>query len=128
MSRHLLCLLVGLAIAACNVGTSPQLQVLDVDKASADEVVFIQVTNPARQVMRLTKLVYTFAADGTTVSTGELALARDVPAGSAVVVEIPLDAHAAAANAPRMTLEGELTARLDQIVRVFRVSAQIRPH
>ena len=87
-------------------------------------VVFVQVTNPARQPMRLTKLEYRFAAGRTTVSEGELELAREVPAGEAVVVEVPI--LAAAGEAP-LTLIGKLTAVTDQIVRIFHVSAEVAP-
>jgi LEA14-like dessication related protein len=118
-----------LAVAAfatgCHLGKTPELRVLGVhDAPSAHEVVFVQVTNPASQSMRLTKLEYTFAADGATVSTGDITLERDVPAGAAVVVEVPLDSD----STKPMTLQGVLTAELDQIVRTFQVEAQIRPH
>lgn len=89
-----------------------------------NEVVFVQVTNPAPRPMKLTKLQYTFAADGHTLSEGEVPLERNVPAGAAVVVEVPLETEV---DGP-MTLRGKLTAELDQIVRVFRVDAQISPH
>jgi LEA14-like dessication related protein len=90
----------------------------------ADEVVFVQVTNPASRPMKLTKLEYTFAADGgATVSQGELELSRDVPAGAAVVVEVPMENPA---SGP-VTLTGTLTAQLDQIIQSFQVSAKIQP-
>jgi hypothetical protein len=98
--------------------------VIGVDQATPHDVVFVQVTNPASTTMRLTKLQYVFEAAGTRVSAGELALQRDVPAGAAVVVEVPLDRRAT----KPMKLEGKLTAELDQIVRIFQVSAQIAPH
>jgi hypothetical protein len=41
-----------------------------------------------------------------------------------VVVEVPLDAES---DKP-MTLQGVLTAELDQIVRTFQVQAQISAH
>ena len=85
---------------------------------------FVQVTNPAKRPMRLTKLQYTFAADGTTLSTGVVPLERDVPAGEAAVIEVPLDAE----SSRPMTLRGQLTAELDQMVRIFEVDAQIQPH
>ena len=100
---------------------SPELTVL----GTHHEVVYVQVTNPASRPMKLTKLDYTFAADGRTVSQGEMSLdEREVPAGSAVVVEVPLD------NAPAepVTLNGKLTAELDQIERIFSLQAQIKPH
>ena len=118
-------LMLGVACAAtgCRSGPSPELQVLGVHEEPRHDVVFVQVTNPASHSMRLTRLEYTFAAAGQKLSQGEMTLARDVPAGQAIVVEIPLDAPSAAP----MTLHGKLTAELDQIVQSFSVSAQIAP-
>lgn len=87
------------------------------------EVLFVQVTNPANRPMRLTKLEYTFASQGQDVSTGEVPLAREVPAGSAVILEVPLEV----ATDRELTLNGRLTATIDEIVRSFAVSAQIHP-
>jgi len=112
-----------LVSGACHGGPSPQLHVLGVHEEPRHDVVFVQVTNPASHAMRLTRLEYRFAAAGQTVSAGEMALARDVPAGEAIVVEIPLDSP----SAKPMTLFGKLTAELDQIVENFSVSAQIAP-
>ena len=109
---------------ACHSAGSPELRVLGVHDETAHEVVFVQVTNPASQSMKLTKLEYTFAADGATLSTGDIALEREVPAGAAVVVEVPLETTS---NGPMM-LQGVLTAELDQIVRTFQVQAQVSPH
>jgi hypothetical protein len=120
--------LAGAAATGCGAASSPELRVLGVNDLSPQQVVFVQVTNPARQTMRLTKLQYAFEAAGATVSSGELALERDVPAGAAVVVEVPLDHTLAQAPRRPMTLEGKLTAQLDQIVRIFQVSAPIHPH
>jgi LEA14-like dessication related protein len=107
----------------CHAARPPELTVIGSSAADTHaEVVFVQVTNPASRPMRLTKLEYTFAADGgATVSQGELALARDVPAGAAVVVEVPMDAEASGA----VTLTGTLTAQLDEIVQRFQLSAKI---
>ncbi len=124
---RLLGLILVLAVAAgCHTVGDPQLRVLGVhdDAPTSHEVVFVQVTNPAGRTMKLTKLEYTFAADGATVSTGEVPLARDVPAGAAVVVEVPLDRAADKA----LTLQGKLTAELDQIVRTFDVHADVQAH
>jgi LEA14-like dessication related protein len=115
-------LALGLA-AACYGARSPELRVLGVHEEPRHDVVFVQVTNPASRSMRLTKLEYTFAADGATVSVGEVSLAREVPAGAAVVVEIPLDTP----SEKPMTLSGKLTAELNQVVQIFPVSAQIHP-
>ena len=125
MARRLvLVLALALAFAGCAATRSPELRVLGVQAEPRHEVVFVQVTNPARQPMRLTKLEYRFAAGRTTVSEGELALAREVPAGEAVVVEVPI--YAATSEAP-LTLRGKLTAVTDQIVRIFDVSAEVAP-
>lgn len=109
--------------AGCRVGQSPELHVLGVHEQPRHDVVFVQVTNPASHPMRLTKLEYRFAAAGETVSKGEMALAREVPAGAAVVVEIPLESP----SEKPMTLTGKLTAELDQIIQIFSVSAQVAP-
>jgi LEA14-like dessication related protein len=111
-------------VAACQSAGSPELRVLGVHDETAHEVVFVQVTNPASQPMKLTKLEYTFAADGATVSTGEVTLERDVAAGAAVVVEVPIEGDPTKA----MTLQGKMTATVDEIVRTFPVEAQIAPH
>jgi hypothetical protein len=120
-----------LLLVGCATTRSPQLRVLGVHEEPHHEVVFVQVTNPAGRTMRLTKLEYRFAAGGATVSEGELALAREVPAGEAIVVEVPLFAPAApdatAAPVEPLTLRGKLTAVTDQIVRIFNVSASVLP-
>jgi len=126
-SAHLISVItalgIALGLAGCHAGKSPELRVVGVQEQLRHDVVFMQVTNPAKHAMRLTKLEYTFAADGATVSEGEVSLAREVPAGSAVVVEIPLEAP----SEKPMTMSGKLTAELNQIVQIFSVSAQIQP-
>jgi len=113
----------GTGLGGCHPAGSPELRVLGVHEEPRHDVVFVQVSNPASHAMRLTKLEYSFAAAGATVSTGEVALARDIPAGAAVVVEIPLDSP----SEKPLTLSGKLTAELNQIVQIFSVSAQIQP-
>ena len=112
-----------LLLIACASSGSPELRVLGVHQEPRHDVVFVQVTNPESHSMKLTKLEYNFAADGATVSEGEVPLARDVPAGAAVVVEVPLDT----VSEKPLTLSGKLTAELDQIVRIFNISAQVQP-
>lgn len=102
---------------------SPELRVVGLHEEPRHDVVFVQVTNPASHVMRLTKLEYSFAANGATVSEGEVALGREVPAGEAIVVEIPLDRS----SETPLTLSGKLTAELNEIVQTFSVSAQVAP-
>lgn len=124
--RSLLVALLCLTAFACrSTGGTPELRVLGVNDTQVHEVVFVQVTNPASQPLKLTKLEYTFAADGATLSTGEVPLEREVAAGAAVVVEVPLDA---ATNDKAMTLQGTLTGEIDQVVRTYPVEAQIAPH
>jgi hypothetical protein len=106
----------------CATARSPELRVLGVHEESRREVVVVQVTNPANRPMRLTKLEYVFAAGKATVGQGQLELARDVPAGEAIIVEVPMTAAA-----QPLTLRGKLTAVSDQIVRIFNVSAEIQP-
>lgn len=112
------------SLAAGCASQSPELRVLGVHEVHRQEVVVVQVTNPAGRAMRLTKLEYRFAsAGGATVAEGELALAREVPAGAAVVVEVPFESF----GAEPVTLRGKLTAELDEIVKIFKVSARLAP-
>jgi LEA14-like dessication related protein len=110
-------------VVGCHAGKPPELRVVGVHEEPRHDVVFVQVTNPASHPMRLTKLEYTFAAEGATVSEGEVALAREVPAGAAVVVEVPLESP----SEKPMTMSGKLTTELNQIVQIFSVSAQVQP-
>ncbi len=112
-----------LTLVGCATTRSPELRVLGVHEESRHEVVFVQVTNPAKRPMRLTRLEYVFAAGSATVAEGELELARDVPAGEAIIVEVPM----AAGPREPLTLRGKLTAVSDQIVRIFNVSAEVQP-
>lgn len=123
MSRLALAFALALVATACHSAPSPELSVLGVREAPRHEVVFVQVTNPASRPMRLTKLEYTFASQGTRVSSGEVELFRDLPAGAAAVVEVPLDFG----TSGPLTLRGTLVAELDQIVRTFTVSARVDP-
>lgn len=110
-------------IVGCATTRSPELRVIGVHEEARREVVFVQVTNPAARPMQLTRLAYRFAAGSQTVSEGELELAREVPAGEAIIVEVPMTS---ASNEP-LTLRGKLTAVVGQIVRSFNVSAEIQP-
>jgi hypothetical protein len=124
MLRSLLTLSVLCAVATgCATTQSPELSVLGVHEAPSSHV-FVQVRNPASRPMRLTRLEYSFAsAKGTKVSEGDVALEREIPAGSSVVVEVPLTE-----SSEPLTLESRVTAELDQYVRRFTVVAQIQPH
>lgn len=128
MFRSLALLLLALPLAfGCATARSPELRVLGIQEARRHEILFVQVTNPASRPMRLTKLEYRFAAGSATVSEGELALAREVPAGEAIVVEVPIEVSGTAGPREPLTLRGKLTAVTDQIVRIFNVSAEVSP-
>ena len=114
-------------LGACTQTKSPELRVLGVHDSHPHEVVFLQVTNPAHRSMRLTKLEYAFEANHERISSGAVHLSRDVPAGAAIVVEVPLESFEGSAPST-MTMTGKLTAELDRIVRIFKVSASVAPH
>jgi hypothetical protein len=121
MSRFAVAIVLALAATACQPPRSPQVTVLGVREAPRHEVVFVQVTNPASRPMRLSKLDYTFASQGTQIASGELVIARDLAAGAAAVIEVPLESG----TTGPITLRGTLVAELDQIVRTFTVSARV---
>jgi len=126
MLRLVIAVCFALALATgCHAGKSPELRVLGVHDAPQSHV-FVQVTNPARRPMRLTKLEYVFASasSGATVAEGTMPLYREIPAGAVAVVEVPLDAEAN----DTLTLHGTLTAEQDEMVRSFQLNAQIQPH
>ena len=124
MLRVVLSAVLVIGAIGCTTTKAPELRVLGVRESLRHETVFVQVTNPAKRPMRLTKLEYTFASQGETVSTGEVPLSREVPAGAAVVVEVPVDMDAASGA---LVLNGTLTTELDEIVRTFPVTAQVKP-
>jgi LEA14-like dessication related protein len=109
----------------CHSGKSPELRVLGLQDQAISSHVFVQVRNPASRPMRLTRLQYTFAsAKGATVSEGDVALEREIPAGSAVVLEVPLETQAS----EPLELTGKVTAETGTYVRTFTLLAQIQPH
>jgi hypothetical protein len=113
----------------CHAGGSPKLTLIGVHGRAAGEVVLVQVTNPATRPLRLTRLEYTFAAAGTTISQGDVELSRDVDPGAAVVVEVPIERPAGADDSAQTTvLSGTLTAQDEELVRTFPVSAKLAPH
>src|SRR5262252_9594030 len=89
--RLVLSVFLAVVVASCATTSTPELRVLGMQDQAPQEVVFVQVTNPASRPMRLTKLEYAFAAANSILSQGELELSRDVLPGEAVVVEVPLD-------------------------------------
>lgn len=126
MFRFACALLLTVAAIGCHPNKSPELTMIGVHDNASQRVVVLQVSNPADRPMRLTHLAYTFAAGSETLAQGELELAREVPASSAVVVEVPFDTDAPEPTAS-VTLRGTLTAKLDEIVQKFNVSALVKP-
>lgn len=112
----------------CRASQQAQLNVLSVEKASTpdrDLVVYVEVVNRAKRPMRLQRLQYTFAAAGSATTHGELQLGhRLVEAGSAVVVEVPLPASDSGQGGT-LTLAGRLWAEQDEILRSFKVAAEV---
>lgn len=91
-----------------------------------DTLLYVRVVNRAKRPMRLERLSYTFGADGAAGASGEVRLGRDVAAGSAVVVEVPVDLLARAdAAGTKLTLKGRLFATLDKIQQSFPVEATV---
>lgn len=117
------CFALGLASAVaggCAAQQRPSLRVVSVEQSSPKPVLLVQVTNPESRSIRLQRLEYTFA--GSTHSTqGEVILSRDVAAGAAVVLEVPVDLEG---QGP-FVLEGNLTALIDRIVRTYPVTAKV---
>ncbi|MCX5748594.1 MAG: hypothetical protein NT062_39600 [Proteobacteria bacterium] len=107
-----------LGIVGCTPAQAPELRVVGIHENARQDVVFVQVTNPARHPMRITKLSYVFASEGHTVSAGVVRMSREIQPGSAAVVEVPFEGRGT-------LLTGELTGEIDQIVRTFTVKTQI---
>ncbi len=114
----------GALTAGCAGQQRPSLRVVAVERADARSVLLVQVTNPENRSIRLQRLQYTFAgAEHTTAPMqGEILLSRDVAAGAAVIVEVPVDQLDGAGP---FTLEGNLEAVIDRIVRIYPVTAQV---
>jgi hypothetical protein len=117
---------VSLTLSGCLAATSPKMTVLGVQSAarSGDGVVILQVTNPANRPLRVQKLEYTFAAKGGEPTSGVVSVLRDIPAGSTVVVEVPIDPYQVGVP---VQLRGRLVTLLDQIVTSYPVNAMVSP-
>lgn len=119
--------------AACATPQRPQLKVLGIEQSeNAYEgrriKLFVEVVNYARRPMKLQRLQYVFGPAGAPhgdVARGEVALARTIEAGSAIVVEVPiLLADDVDANG-QFELRGQLIAEQDEIVRAYPVTAAV---
>ncbi|MBP9085781.1 MAG: hypothetical protein KBG15_06665 [Kofleriaceae bacterium] len=116
--------------SGCYAAAAPQLTVLGVQPSARPkhQVVFVQITNRVGRPLRVQRLDYTFAASRTMSpawkpQVGELLVARDIPAGSTVVLEVPLDGG----NDTPLTLSGNLITQRDQIVTSYPIRAQFQP-
>lgn len=106
----------------CAAQQSPSLRVVAVEKApAARPVLLVQVTNPERRPIRLQRLEYTFAG-AAHVTRGAVQLSRDVAAGAAVIVEVPVELDG---QKGPFKLQGSLTALIDRIVRIYPVTAEM---
>jgi hypothetical protein len=122
--------LLAVAFAGCAASTAPQLKVLGVERASRRSdsvVVLVEVVNHAKRPMHIERLQYSFGADGSgDPARGEVSLDRTVDAGSAVIVQVPLDiGNTAIKPGDNLVLDGELFAHENAIERSFAVRAQI---
>lgn len=133
--RRTLVFLVSIALAiwggaGCYSAAAPQLTVLGVQPSvqPRQQVVFVQITNRVGRSLRVQRLDYTFASSRTMTpawqpQVGELLVARDIPAGSTVVLEVPL----AGGDDTMLTLSGNLITQRDQIVTSYPIRAQFQP-
>lgn len=117
--------------AGCTSQQRPSLRFLAVENASAAKpVLLVQVTNPERRPIRLQRLEYTFAAASAGEhdehrSRGEVLLSRDVAAGAAVIVEVPVQLEDLGGSKGPFTLEGNLTASIDRIERIYPITVDV---
>lgn len=124
--------ILAVAVVGCASPQRPGLKVLGVEQSgNAYEgrqiKLFVEVTNYAKRPMRLQRLQYEFATDGSPGSRGEVKLSRTIEAGSAVVVEVPILMPLLSETSPggQMKLTGELITEQDQIIRAYPVSADV---
>jgi len=125
---------VALALVGCARSTPPTLNVLSIQRRAprvADRgpartlIAYVEVVNPAPRPLTLQRLQYTFASAGAQSISNEVHLgAREVAAGAAVVVEVPLRFDEAPPAGEPVTLSGRLWTEQDRIVRSFQVAVE----
>lgn len=130
MSRprfHLLLLFFLLASAAC-VQKSPAVRVLGIKSAPAQGTrplkVFIEVENPTKKVLSLSRLEYRLAAPGWFDTRGEVLIERAVAAGGTAVVglRVPYEPQGRGASAT-LVLEARLFAVENRVERSWDLRA-----
>src|SRR5205823_3894386 len=89
---------------------------------------FVEVTNYAKRPMRLQRLDYAFGPSGEAdAAHGQVSLSRTVEAGSAVVVEVPIDiTPEALGDSHDLELRGNLITEQDSVARAPRTAASAR--
>ena len=130
---HILSLVaVAALVVGCGGSQKPQLRVLGVEQSERaydgrQLKLFVEVTNYAKRPMRLQRLQYVFGPSGTNdvSGRGEVALARTVEAGSAVVVEVPILVDPSLLSRGPLELRGNLITAQDEIVRSYPVRADV---
>jgi hypothetical protein len=134
LRRHLLLLTAAAALftpaAACSTA-SPRVTVLGVEQARTAPrralLVFVEVVNPTKRDLRLSRLEYRVRAESWFESQGQVQLEREVGAGQSAVVEIPVPVqHSASSHDGSIpySLEGKLFALEDHIERSWKVVAR----
>jgi len=122
---------VAAATVACSPATGPQVKVLGVSQRTAPArpssgrsmVVFLEVLNRAKNPIRLSRLEYSFSADGASrASKGDIALSRAIDGESAAIVEVPVELLSDLPDGT-FSLRGKLSAVQDRIVRTWNVQA-----
>jgi hypothetical protein len=108
------------ATAGCAAQRSSALRVVAVENNGRRAILLVQVTNPERRSIRLQRLTYSFAGAGHSIR-GEVELERDVAAGAVAIVEVPVHFD----GTGPFVLEGNLTALLDRIIRVYPVNVSV---
>ncbi len=116
----LLALTAALTFASCASQQRAALQVVAVENAAKSSVLLVQVSNPEPRAIRLQRLAYTFAGASHS-SHGEVLLSRDIAAGGAAIVQVPVTFE----GAGPFRLEGSLVALLDRVERTYPVAAAL---
>jgi hypothetical protein len=135
-------LVIALVISLCACASAgPRVNVLGVAdtpsrSAGGDQQtmkVFLEVVNPTKLALQLSRLEYQFTAGSWFSVDGEVALSRAVPAGSSAVIEVPVRVSAAragegGAGAPDgalvYSLEGRIFALADRRERSWSVTVR----
>jgi hypothetical protein len=138
VARSLVIVLV-ISLGAC-ASAGPRVNVLGVADAPARAAgdrqtmkVFLEVVNPTKLALQLSRLEYRFTAGSWIRVDGAVALSRAVPAGSSAVIEVPVrlsavpageDGASAPDGAVVYALEGRIFALADRVERSWSVTAR----